>query len=256
MKLALCLEFPIGGRGGTSVIVEMLLRGLVQHGYEIVLVSPDSPDTLQASEVGRLAKAHILWQPRHRPSITDARKLAGQLADSSVDLIHFHFGGNYGWNNRFPFHCPIYYLRRSGIPCVSSVHLVVSLTHGYSDPRWLLWYKLLRLPLAWWGKMQQVRCVRREIADSRQDCEKLKRWYRPFSSRFTYIYHSRLPANSVVALPPNREPIILNVGHIAWRKGQLILAEAFAKIAAGYPDWRLEFVGPDSGDGTVQRIRG
>lgn len=255
MKLALCLEYPIGERGGVCVLVETLLRELVRHGHELVLVSPDTPDSLRASEAGRLAREHIAWEPLPRPSMAHARKLVRRLADARIDLAHFHLGGNYGWDNRFPFHCPIYYLRRTGIPCVSTAHLVVSLTHGYSDPRWPLWYKWLRLPLAWWGKMQQLRHVRREIAVSRHDFEKLTRWYRPFRSRFVQIYHSRLPNDPVSSLPPAREPVILNVGHIARRKGQLVLAEAFVAIAARHPEWRLDFVGRDSGEGTMERIR-
>lgn len=244
MKLALCLEYPIGERGGVCVLVETLLRELVRHGHELVLVSPDTPDSLRASEAGRLAREHIAWEPLPRPSMAHARKLVRRLADARIDLAHFHLGGNYGWDNRFPFHCPIYYLRRTGIPCVSTAHLVVSLTHGYSDPRWPLWYKWLRLPLAWWGKMQQLRHVRREIAVSRHDFEKLTRWYRPFRSRFVQIYHSRLPNDPVSPVPSVREPIILSVGHVAQRKGQPVLAEAFARISRRHPDWRLLFAGP------------
>jgi glycosyltransferase involved in cell wall biosynthesis len=255
MKIALCLEYSIGERGGVCVLVETLLQELVRHGHELVLVSPDTPDSLRESEAGRLVREHISWLPSPRPSMAAAQKLARQLADARIDLAHFHLGGNYGWGNRFPFHCPIYHLRRSGIPCLSTVHLVVGLTHGYSDPRWPLWYKLLRLPLAWWGKMQQLRYVRREIAVSRHDFEKLTRWYWPFRSRFVQIYHSRLPSDPVSSLPPAREPVILTVGHIARRKGQIVLAEAFAGIAARHPEWWLEFVGRDSGEGTVEHIR-
>jgi len=257
MKLALCLEYPIEERGGVCVLVETLLRELVRQGHEMVLVSPDTPDSLRVSEAGRLVREHIRWQPLPRPTMANARRLARQLADARVDLAHFHFGGNYGWGNRFPFHCPVIFLARFGVPCVSTVHLAVSLTHGYSDPRWPLWYKLLRLPLAWWGKMQQLRHVRREIAVSQHDYQHLRRWYRPLKRRFVQVYHSRLaqsemPAGTLgcasdggAAAPPcPREKIILSAGHVARRKGQPVLAEAFARIARRYPDWKLCIAGP------------
>jgi len=244
MKIALCLEYPIGERGGVCVLVETLLRELVRHGHELVLVSPDTPDSLRASEAGRLVREHISWLPLPRPSMANAQTLARQLADARIDLAHFHLGGSYGWDNRFPFHCPIYHLRHSGIPCLSTAHLVVSLTHGYSDPRWPLWYKLLRLPLAWWGKMQQLRHVRREIAVSQHDYQRLRRWYWPMRRRFVQIYHSRITGPPPVAPDRRREPIILSVGHVAQRKGQSILVEAFARISRRHPEWRLFIAGP------------
>jgi glycosyltransferase involved in cell wall biosynthesis len=40
-----------------------------------------------------------------------------------------------------------------------------------------------------------------------------------------------------------REPFVLNVGHLAWRKGQLLLTEAFTRIAPQFPEWKLLFAG-------------
>jgi glycosyltransferase involved in cell wall biosynthesis len=37
--------------------------------------------------------------------------------------------------------------------------------------------------------------------------------------------------------------MVLSVGHIAFRKGQHVLAEAFARIARKFPDWNLWIVG-------------
>lgn len=41
-----------------------------------------------------------------------------------------------------------------------------------------------------------------------------------------------------------REPLILCVGHVAFRKGQPVLAKAFAIVARQFPAWRLLFLGP------------
>jgi len=253
MKIAFCLEYPIGQHGGTEVLVAELIRGLGTR-HRILLVSSDDPAALARSPVAELVAEHISW-PEDKSSRHRARELAGKISAARPDLIHFHFGGNYAWGNRLPFHCPVYHLRRSGIPCLSTVHLVVSLTHGYSDPRWPLWYKLLRLPLAWWGKMQQLRDVRFEIAVSQTAWQKLRRWYWPLRKRFLQIYHSRLPLTFATSAQGRRQPIILNVGHIAERKGQTVLVEAFAQVAASHPEWTLQLVGPDGGGGARQRLQ-
>jgi glycosyltransferase involved in cell wall biosynthesis len=54
---------------------------------------------------------------------------------------------------------------------------------------------------------------------------------------------------------PKRGPVILNAGHIAWRKGQVVLAEAFAQIAPRHPGWILQLAGFDSDGVSAQQIR-
>ena len=159
MRIALCLEYPLGLRGGVSVLVETLMAQLAQRGHEIVLVSPDTPETLRSKDASGLVKQHIYWnQPK--PSRADARKLAEQLAAAKIDVAHFHAGGNYGWGNRLPYRCPIYFLDRLDVPCLFTAHLVVDVFNGYCGPQKPGWFKLLLLPLAWCGKMQQLRHTR------------------------------------------------------------------------------------------------
>ena len=109
-------------------------------------------------------------------------------------------------------------------------------------------------PLAWCGKMQQLRHTRREIAVSQHDLKKLQSWYRPLQNRFARIYHSRLRDEPVPRENTRREPVILNVGHLAWRKGQRVLAEAFAQIAARHPEWILQLAGQDLDGETEKQI--
>lgn len=240
-KIALCLEYPLALRGGVSVLVEILLRGLHEH-YDLVLVSADTPETLAASPVAPLIAAHLPWNP-DTVSPATSRELARQLVQTGVQLVHFHFGGNYGWGSRFPGHSPIPYLNRSGIPVFSTVHSVVHPLNGFCGPQKPLCFKLALFPIAWTGKMQVLSHLRREIAVSEHDAQKLRRWYRPMRKKISQIYHSRLPANPPAPTNPVREPVILNVGHIAWRKGQRVLAEAFAQIAPRHPEWKLQLVG-------------
>lgn len=253
MRIALCLEYPIALRGGVSVLVETMAEKFIQNGHNIVLVSADTKETFKQSAISRQVETHFTWNPQNS-STTAAKMLVQQLTEAGVQLAHFHLGGNYGWGNRFPFCCPVYYLDRAGIPCVTSVHLVVSLLDGYCGPHKPAWFKALMLPLAWMGKMHQLRHTRREIAVSRHDFIKLRRWYRPLQNRFTQIYHSRLPETPVQPDTTERKPVILNVGHLAWRKGQLVLAKAFARIASRHPDWILQLAGDDVDRATTNQI--
>ena len=241
-------------RGGVSVLVETLLKELTRLRHAIVLVSPDEPNALRAGELGGLISQHIHWNPE-AISRKNAWSLARQIKQTGADVAHFHLGGNYGWGNRFPGCCPMTHLAGLGVPCISTVHLVVNLLNGYCGPQRSVLFKLAMLPLAWLGKMQQLRHVRFEIAVSQHDLRKLQRWYWPLRGRFVQIYHSRLRDADASTRVGGRQPIILNVGHIAWRKGQLVLAQAFARLAARYPEWTLQLAGHDGGDGIVNEVR-
>jgi glycosyltransferase involved in cell wall biosynthesis len=99
--------------------------------------------------------------------------------------------------------------------------------------------------MAWVGKAQQLAAVEAEICVSNHDANKLRRWYFPFRKKIQRIYHSRIKMNPEWAMADSEErrPVILSVGHIGWRKGQHILAEAFAMIAGVYPEWELHLAG-------------
>jgi glycosyltransferase involved in cell wall biosynthesis len=253
IKIALCLEYPLALRGGVSVLVETLLTGFHSQ-YDLVLVSPDRSEDLKNHPAGALLSGHVPWNPRE-VSPTTSQALAQELGRRGIRLAHFHLGGNYGWGNRFPGHCPIPYLDKLGVPVFSTVHLVVSPLDGYCGPQKPLWFKLALLPLAWAGKMNSLAHVRREIAVSRHDESKLKRWYWPLRGKYLQIYHSRLPG--MLPQPANepRELTVLNVGHVAWRKGQILLAEAFAQIAARHPEWKLILAGGVAEPAAEDQIR-
>ena len=254
MRIALALEYPMALRGGVSVLVEVLALGLARRGHEIVLISDDTPERFAASAVAGSVSRHIEWSPL-AVSPAKSRTLAEQIAAENVDIAHFHLGGPFGWGNRFPGHCVIPYLGRKSVPIISTAHLVISFLEGYCGPQrpWL--YKAAMLPLAWTGKAQQLQHVKREIAVSKYDCGKLQQWYWPFRGRYMQIYHSRLPAAPAITDTLQRESVVLNVGHVAWRKGQALLAEAFAQIAPRFPEWKLILAGHDSGDGAAARVR-
>lgn len=252
MKIAFCLEYPIVEAGGVSVLVRSLIDHFSENS-EVVLVSPDSKETLARAKLAGSVRRHICWSPQSVSRRT-ATALAGEIAGSAVDLAHFHFGANYAWSNRFPARCPIPPLARRGVPIVTTNHMTVGLFRGYCGDQKPFWFKLAFLPLAWLGKMRVLRHVRREIAVSDQDLARLRRWYWPFRNRFTRIYHSRLMISGKDGESPAREPVILAVGHLAHRKGQVILAEAFARIAPRHPEWKLLLAGHTGEESCRQAI--
>lgn len=252
-KIALCLEWSLRNRGGVSVLVETLAAGLREY-FDIVLVSGDTSAELAGHPILEMVSRHLYWN-RRQITPQSARQLADELVAANVQLAHFHLGGVFGWGNRLPGRCPALYLPRHGIAACSTVHLVVDPLNGFCGPEKPLWFKLALFPVAWTAKLSVLRRLSCEIAVSRHDFEKLRRWYRPQQKKFRQLYHSRLRADSRPASGAPREPVVLNVGHIAVRKGQLDLVEAFLPLAAKYPDWKLLLAGDFNEKPLVEKIR-
>jgi glycosyltransferase involved in cell wall biosynthesis len=251
MKIALCLEFPLGLQGGVSVVVQALATGFRDH-YELVLVSPDSPRDLELSGANSLFVEHIPWRPE-AVGAASSKALAQRLAQSGVRLAHFH-SGTFGWGNRLPGACPISYPRRRGIHVCTTVHLASDWLAGFCGPQKPLWFKLLLLPIATAGKLHTLSCTDHEICVSQHDYRILARRYWPLRRRFVQIYHSRIPAGIPSTGKQDRRKVVLCVGHLARRKGQSVLAEAFCKIAPDFPEWELWFAGPVLEETTAREI--
>jgi len=252
MKIALCLEYPIDQRGGTEVLVSELIKGLGDR-HEILLVSPDDAASLAKSPVAPFVKEHISFAPVWN-STSRARGLAEKIARAKPHIVHFHFGGNYGWGNRAFWNCPIFYFQKSGVPVISTNHGAFSILEGYCWEKRVTALKLALLPPAWLSKQIVLAHLRCEVAVSQNDFRNLRRWYPIFQEKFRWIYHSRLhgtppPEN------PNRKKTILCAGTIGSRKGQPLLAEAFARVAKKFQDWQLVFVGRYDDNDSLEKIR-
>lgn len=258
MRLAFVLESPLRYGGGVSMVVRTLMEGL-PDSYRFVLISRDEEESLNRDPLFGRIDAHISWQgekgPPHPEFYRTRREVLGRLIATRPDLVHFHSGGVYSWGNRWPGASWPGYLAKKNIPCVWTNHLVVDLVHGYCEEQKPLWFKLAMLPLSYLGKSQQLAVTSAEICVSDHDASKIRRWYFPFSKKVRRIYHSRLADYEIAFSPLLRERMILAVGHLAFRKGQHILVQAFAKICHEWPDWKLVLVGPESKDGCAAWIR-
>jgi glycosyltransferase involved in cell wall biosynthesis len=251
MKIALCLEYPIDQHGGTEVLVSELVKGLgVRH--EILLVSPDDGASLAKSQTAPFVKEHISFLPVWN-SISRARELAEKITRAKPDIVHFHFGGNYGWGSRAFWNCPIFYFSKSSVPVISTNHGAFSILEGYCGEQ----RKFLKLALflpAWLSKQTVLAHLRCEIAVSQNDFRNLRRWYPPLRGKFRWIYHSRLHG---MPPPPNpdRQNVIVCAGTIGPRKGQPVLVEAFRRLAPKFPGWRLVLIGRVGEETMARQIR-
>ncbi|MEP6663663.1 MAG: glycosyltransferase family 4 protein [Verrucomicrobiota bacterium] len=254
MKLALCLEYPIDQFGGTEILVIELIKGLAAK-HQIVLVSNETEDSAKKSSVGHLISQHIPWNPA-QVSQERCRELAQKLAESKVDLIHFHLGGNYAWNVRAFSKSPIIAVSRTGIPCLSTNHGAFGITYGYCGEQRSVFIKAgLFLP-AWLSKQYVLSKLRCEVAVSQNDYHALRRWYPLMRNKFRQIYHSRVHESALVPVLTERNKVILCVGTVGERKGQWILAEAWGRIARKHPDWKVVLIGRMGSDIFAEKVRG
>jgi len=99
------------------------------------------------------------------------------------------------------------------------------------------------------------RHLRGEICVSKHDRARLLRMFPQFRRKILQRYHSLLPADAPPPQLTGRAPVVLCVGAIGGRKAQRNLAEAFARIAAKHPQWRLDLVGRIEMDEDAQKIR-
>ncbi len=252
MRIALCLEYPIQQAGGTEVLVRELIEGLAAR-HEIALVSNDSPSIKYDPGLKGKIVAHLPWDPTALTFDT-SRQLARDLAGLGVNLVHFHFGGNYSWGSRRPNLCPAIHVRRLNVPCLVTNHGVFGLFDGYIGPQRGMGLKLALLPFAWASRLQVIMSIGAEVAVSQNDYVALRRRYWPVRGKFRQIYHSRIREGELLQ-PRSRTKTILCAGTVGARKGQPYLCAAFAQLASEFSDWNLLLIGRPGDDETVDQVQ-
>ncbi|MBC7979168.1 MAG: glycosyltransferase family 4 protein [Armatimonadetes bacterium] len=253
MRLALCLEFPLHQHGGVEVLVCALLEELSEH-HEIHLVSNDHEHAVLTSAHGDLIRSHFHWNPEDLGG-TQVNRLLEWATGHEIELFHFHLGGSYAWNARSWSNCAITRCARAGFPCLTTNHQALSPFDARFDSRPLA-RRLTSFLMRWPGKARQLSSVHREIHVSLHDLRIGKSLFPFHRSKLDQIYHSRLgPLSSLETSQRNNTKIILNLATIAFRKGQHILAEAFARIAAESPEWTLHLVGYHAEPSCVEQIK-
>jgi glycosyltransferase involved in cell wall biosynthesis len=248
-RVALCLEYPLGLRGGVSVIAEELILGLGDE-FDFILASPDDPAELASHPAGARLSAHVHVSLDER----ERDKLPAQLGAAGAQVVHFHAGGAYGWGNCWPVASLPEQCAKAGMKTLWTDHLVIDTFDGYVAGSRPMLARLRNFPFVLSGKRRQMEAVDLEIAVSDHDRRVLAKRYFKSQAGLRRIYHSRLDEAEEPATVPRRNEI-LQVGHIAFRKGQHVLAAAFAGVASQFSDWKLILAGHDSGDGCWQAIQ-
>ena len=239
MKIAHAIDMSALQMGGVEVLVRSLIAA-APEADKIFLISQDREDNLHASGWARRLSGHCRV-PEGWISRAWTGELVAWLKHQGVELCHFHLGGTYGWQAGSLCSCPITAVARSGIPTVVTNHQAVSF-FGEAGPPRPYWRSVAAVCKVWPGKARQLSSVHWEVAISRNDLAVSRRYYPMFRSKLIQAYHSRLDVDLDVSAPPPSK-IILNVATLAFRKGQHVLVEAFARIAAEFPEWKLRLVG-------------
>jgi glycosyltransferase involved in cell wall biosynthesis len=248
-RVALCIECPLLQHGGVEVLVRALLPGLARS-MEVFLVSHDPPGGPPVSPATTDLAGHFPWAPADH-SRGQIERLIAWGREQRIDLFHFHHGGTYSWNSRSWNHCAITEVSQAGFRCVSTNHGAFGFWLFVGAQRSLP-YRLAAMGLCWPAKLRQVAAVEWEATVSQHDFHAVRRWFFPVRSRFRQIYHSILDETVLPDLP--KKKIVLCLGTVGSRKGQPYLADAFGRIAAKHPDWRLVIAGRHASDGTPDAL--
>lgn len=252
MRLALCLEYPLHQRGGVEVLLGVLIEEL-HRDHELHLVSADPMETIQASLHGPMLRSHFRWIPSDF-SAGQIQRLTAWAKEYRIELFHFHLGGTHAWNARSWNRCAITELASAGFRCLTTNHQAISPfdANRLDQP---LARRLASFLIRWPGKARQLSAVEREIHVSKHDLRIARASFPFHRHKLDQIYHSQLDVSQPAAPWSKDSRIVLNLATLAFRKGQHILAEAFARIAGDFPDWQLQLIGYEGEAACVERIR-
>jgi glycosyltransferase involved in cell wall biosynthesis len=239
MRIVHALQMPATQQGGLEVLVRTLIAD--SHPDDrVFLVSEDqAKDLLEISCRDKIA-GHLRSPAGALPKSWND-ELIHWLRKNQIDICHFHLAGTYDWGTRSLLNCPITQVARAGVLTVTTNHSATCFftATDASRPTWRKWAAVAK---SWPGKARQLGAVSWEASASQHDLAVSRRYFPNLHSKLIQIYHSRLDADLPVA-PPRRTRIILNIGTVAFHKGQHLLAEAFARVAPDFPDWQLKLVG-------------
>lgn len=250
IKLCLAIPQPIGRAGGVETLVRELVK-LGESRYSLYLASEDDLESatgcLEESEL----QGHFMVEGGLSGSWRG--RFIEWLRSEGVQLVHFHSPGSYGWLGWTWNRSPILDVCRAGIATVETNHQMV--TPWDANRAHQPWFSRYAGFLKRWpGKCRTMAQVGREVFVSAHDMALAARLYPLARGNRTQIYHSRIDLPEAPAdLPRSCE--ILSLAGVCRRKGQAVLVEAFAMIAAEFPEWKLRLVGPHLEMPVVDGIR-
>lgn len=188
-------------------------------------------------------KAHIHVSLPDFGQLSECRAWVRRLHALGVHTVFFHLAHTYDfdlgqWAGR-----PLKACAESGLRIVLVNH------YGEASMRWQSDKPILNFLISrWrrWLRLKNMQYMDMEIAVSEFDRKALADYFSPARDKYRVIYHAVWNPEEWSDLLPagRREKNILCVGHLARRKGQHLLAEAFDQLSLEHPDWTCDIVGP------------
>lgn len=250
MIVALASSGPIAKAGGLELLVRELID-MLSGEHEVYLASPDDSEGLR--KLGVLEKIRGHFEIGFGCEYERSKELVDWLKHNKVQLAHFHLAGTYGWRTATWSKSPITRIVDAGISCITTNHQAISPACP-SRAEYSFFVRYAGFVRRWPGKMKALSRVFAEVHVSDHDLRISKSLFPFYARKLRRIYHSRL-SEAVEASSVPDSKIILSLASVCFRKGQHILAEAFAKIAEMNPEWKLRMVGNLMEQNCVNQIR-
>ena len=232
IKLLQVSAEPIANLGGLGLLVMRLVRGL-PLSYQVDLACPDAKrDNLPHELRDRIGELFVT--PEGHWSAATKREFVWNVRSRNYDLIHFH-GVIASFDAYLPWRSPLHALAKSGMPWIYTNHCVPSFTAGLYCDDYPLPGKMFKAALAYCSVGYLMSLCPRPVFVSRENQDRVAKYFPWTKRKFMTIYPSGLEGE-----PPEaqvRAPAITigNLGHIAWRKGQFELLEAFSLLLPKFP---------------------
>ena len=252
IKLLHVSSESISNLGGVGLIVQRLIKGLPAH-YQVDLACPDAnSDSLPIELQERINESIVVRGAKW--SAAEKREFVEWVRSRNYDLMHIH-GGTISFDLHLPWRSPLHALAGLGIPWVYSNHCAPALTTGLFPERYPLILKMLKTVLTYAALARHMSRCPRQIFDSRENEERIARYFPWAKRKLMTIYHSGIEGEPPEPQIRNKVVTIGNLGHIAWRKGQFELLQAFCVLLPKYPDLNLILAGPEDDEGCASRIK-
>ena len=242
--IAHILDTPIERHGGLNLLVRELAMGQSSRYAVYVFCPENTPDP--GPSMDRPEGCHHCPWPSHLNKEAVLDFLKETIKAHRIEAAFFH-GGEFGRG----FGSGSLKAIQSNAPRVACIYvnhqssslLFCRLAGVYRPDLPFVLRSALKFWLLWLRKMFWLSSATHEISVSSFERRQARRRYFPHRRKFMLIYHSRLPARLEPPSPVTKEKIILNAGHLAYRKGQHVLLRAFGEICRRHPAWKLVFLG-------------
>jgi glycosyltransferase involved in cell wall biosynthesis len=224
MKILFAIKRLDGAAGGAERGLACIASGLAARGHDVAVLSFDPPGGRGfypldprvhriALGIGDVTRPSTIWESFSRiPALR--RAIAPERPDIVIGFMHSMF-------------VPLAFaLRGTFIPVIASEHIV---PHHYRGRQ---------------GQFMLLCAAAGIVNVITVTSDAVKRLYPPFMRKKIVALANPVSLDVRPADPvgPSRR-IILNVGRLDPQKGQGILIDAFAGLAARFPDWHVRIAG-------------